>query len=197
MTFTIKSLSQRAAFITWLALNLSMIPSANATSLLPLTLEQLSTRANLIFHGRVIENSTARDERSGQIATYTEFEVIELIKGDTADRHTIKQIGGHLKETGTTLRIQGVPRYIVGDTYVIFLPEKSSLGFSSPLGLYQGSFTVSTIDGEQVVSNGQTLEQQTVPSVKTLQLPLAVNPQNRAQARLGNFIDTIRAYNAQ
>ena len=110
MTLNIKSLSRLAAFITWLTLSLSMIPIANATSLLPLTLEQLSTRANLVFYGRVIENTTARDEQSGQIATYTEFEVIELIKGEAADRYTIKQIGGHLKETGTTLRIQGVPR---------------------------------------------------------------------------------------
>lgn len=195
MTLNIKSLSRLAAFITWLTLSLSMIPIANATSLLPLTLEQLSTRANLVFYGRVIENTTARDEQSGQIATYTEFEVIELIKGEAADRYTIKQIGGHLKETGTTLRIQGVPRYIVGDSYVIFLPEKSSLGFSSPLGLHQGSFSVSTIDGEQVVSNGQQLEQET--HARNSSLPLAVKAGNRSQARLGDFIDTIQSYNAR
>jgi len=195
MTRTKKSLAQLTAFITWLALNLSMVPSANATSLLPLTLEQLSTRADLIFYGRVMENKTVLDDRSGQIATHTEFEVIELIKGNAADRHTIKQIGGHLKETGTTLRIQGVPRYIVGESYVIFLPEKSSLGFSSPLGLHQGSFTVNTIDGEQVVSNGQQLEQNT--HARNSSLALAVKAGNRTQARLGDFIDTIQSYNAR
>ena len=195
MTHTTKSLAQLTAFITWLALNLSMVSSANATSLLPLTLEQLSTRAELIFYGRVTENTTTRDEQSGQIATQTTFEVIELIKGEAADRHTIKQIGGQLKETGTTLRIQGVPRYIVGESYVIFLPEKSSLGFSSPLGLYQGSFSVSTIDGEQVVSNGRQLEQEA--QARNSSLPLAVKAGNKAQARLGDFIDTIRTYNAR
>ena len=195
MTFTMKNLSRLATFTICLTLNMLIASPASATSLLPLTLEQLSTRADLIFHGRVIEDTTARDKRSGQIATFTTFEVIELIKGDAADRHTIKQIGGHLKETGTTLRIQGVPRYVIGESYVIFLPEKSSLGFSSPLGLYQGSFTVSTIDGEAVVSNGQPLEQQA--HARSLSLPLAVRAGNRTQARLGDFIGTIKSYNAR
>ena len=189
------TLSRLAAFITWLALNTLIATPAFATSLLPLTLEQLSTRAELIFYGRVINNTTDRDKQSGQIATHTTFEVTELIKGDAADRHTIKQIGGRLAETGTTLRIQGVPRYVVGDSYVVFLPAKSSLGFSSPLGLHQGSFTVSTIDGEQLVSNGQQLEQQ--PLARHSSLPLAVTASNRTQARLGDFIDTIRSYNVR
>ena len=195
MTFTMTTLRRLATFITCLTLNMLIASPASATSLLPLTLEQLSTRASLIFYGQVIENTTARDKQSGQIATYTDFEVIELIKGHAADRHTIKQIGGHLKETGTTLRIQGVPRYVVGESYVIFLPEKSSLGFSSPLGLHQGSFTVNTIDGEAIVSNGQQLEQET--HARNLSLPVAVKASNRAQARLGDFIDTIKSYNAR
>ena len=195
MTFTRTTLSRLATLITCLTLNMLIASPASATSLLPLTLEQLSTRASLIFYGRVIENSTARDKQSGHIATYTGFEVIELIKGHAAGRHTIKQIGGHLKETGTTLRIQGVPRYVVGESYVIFLPEKSSLGFSSPLGLHQGSFTVNTIDGEAIVSNGQRLEQET--HARDLSLPVAVKASNRAQARLGDFIDTIKSYNAR
>jgi hypothetical protein len=190
-----KILRQLATFITCLTLNMLIAPPASATSLLPLTLEQLSTRANLIFYGRAIENTTTRDDQSGQIATYTAFEVIELIKGDATERHTIKQVGGQLKETGTTLRIQGVPLYIVGESYVLFLPEKSSLGFSSPLGLYQGSFTVSTIDGEQIVSNGQQLEQKN--HTRNSSLPLAVKVSNKTQARLGDFIDTIQSYNVR
>lgn len=196
-TISLKNPGLLTTFIGSMMLNMLMIVPASATSMLPLSLEQISSRANLIFHGRVIENNVAKDNQSGQIATFTEFEVIELIKGDTGDSHTIKQIGGQLKETGTTLRIHGVPRYTVGKTYVVFLPEKSSLGFSSPLGLHQGSFTVNTVDGEQVVSNGQALDQQAGHGAKNVQLPLAVDPQNRSQARLADFIDTVRTYNAQ
>ena len=87
-------------------LNLS---SAAATSLLPISLEQLSTRATLIFYGEVINNQVKQDEQSGQIVTFTEFKVIDLIKGKAANTHTIKQIGGDLKERNIALRIHGVP----------------------------------------------------------------------------------------
>jgi len=40
---------------------------ATATSLLPLSLEQLATRADLIFYGKVISNEVKKDAQSGQI----------------------------------------------------------------------------------------------------------------------------------
>lgn len=182
--------------------NLLNLPSALATTLLPVTLEQLSTRAPLIFYGEVISNQVKKDEQSGYIATFTEFKVIDLIKGNTADTHTIKQIGGLLKNSNTALRIHGVPEYQVGKSYVVFLPAKSTLGFSSPLGLHQGSFSVSTINEEQHVSNGRSLASQplakpTEKSTGKVQLPLAVRADNPSLARLNDFINTVRAYNAQ
>lgn len=180
-------------------LYLSSIHSVLATSLLPINLEQLSTRASLIFYGTVIANQVKKDVQSGHIATFTEFKVIDLIKGNAAGKHTIKQIGGHLKENNIALRVHGVPEYEIGKHYVIFLPEKSSLGFSSPLGLHQGSFSVSTIDGVQIISNGQNLStpQQASENNRALNIPLAVNIDNPSQARLTDFINTVRAYNVQ
>lgn len=173
------------------------MPSAWATSVLPLSLEQLSTRASLIFYATVKTNTVKTDEQSGRIATFTEFEIIDLIKGetDTVDSHTIKQIGGHLKETGTTLRIHGVPEFQVGNKYVVFLPKKSRLGFSSPLGLHQGSFSVLIVNGEQIVSNGHNLTQQAEQNSRNIQLPLAVRADKPSQSRLDDFINTVRAYN--
>ncbi len=169
--------------------------SAWATSVLPISLEQLSTRASLIFYAEVVNNQVKKDEQSGYIATFTEFKIIDLIKGKTGDTHTIKQIGGHLKGANTTLRIHGVPQYQTGNKYVVFLPKASGLGFSSPLGLHQGSFTVLTIDGEQIVSNGRNLSEQPRQSSRNIQIPLAVSVSNPSQARLDDFTNTIRAYN--
>ncbi|MCK4704462.1 MAG: hypothetical protein KAT90_03185 [Gammaproteobacteria bacterium] len=179
------------------ALYILCLPSASATSLLPVSLEQLSTRASIIFYGTVINNQVKKDTQSGHIATFTEFEIIDLIKGNIkTSNYTIKQIGGHLKESKTVLRIHGVPKYQMGNKYVVFLPEKSSLGFSSPLGLHQGSFPVSSINGEQVISNGQGLSSplQTINN-NAVQIPLAVNNNKPSQARLTDFINTVRAYN--
>ncbi len=41
------------------------LSSATATSLLPISLEQLSTRATLIFYGEVLSNQVKQDEKSG------------------------------------------------------------------------------------------------------------------------------------
>ena len=174
------------------------LSSTSATSLLPISLEQLSTRASIIFYGTVISNEVKKDVQSGYIATFTEFEIIDLIKGDTFNRHTIKQIGGYLKENKIALHIHGVPEYELGNRYVIFLPEKSSLGFSSPLGLHQGSFSVSTINDEQIISNGQNLSvpTQTIDNSRAVHIPLAVNSDKPSQARLVDFISTVRSYNS-
>ena len=178
-----------------LALNFSSLPAAWATSTLPISLEQLSTRAALILYGKVISNEVRKDEQSGRIATFTEFKVIDLIKGTAGNTHTIKQIGGHLQGTGTIIRIPGVPEYVTGNDYVVFLPEKSDHGFSSPLGLQQGSFDVVTVNGEQVVDNGHQLAVNPVHSRKSVQVPLAVNTSKPSQTRLDDFINTVRTYN--
>lgn len=178
-----------------LVFNILLLPAASATSLRPVTLEQLSTRASLIFYGRVISNEVRKDDQSGRIATFTEFEVIDLIKGETGGTHTIKQIGGYHKETDTRLLIHGVPEFHTEKNYVVFLPEKSALGFSSPLGLHQGRFSVVTVDNEQIVSSGRKLAEQPETLSRNVQLPLAVRADRPTHSRLEDFINTVRAYN--
>lgn len=178
-----------------LLINFLVLSPASASSVLPLNLQQLSSRATLIFYAEVISNNVKKDEQSGLIATFTEFKIIDLIKGKTGSTHIIKQIGGRLTSTGTTLRIHGVPKFETGNKYVVFLPEKSGIGFSSPLGLHQGSFSVLTINGEQLVSNGRNLAEQPAQNNSSIQIPLAVRTDKPTQARLDNFINTVRAYN--
>jgi hypothetical protein len=54
-------------------------------------------------------------------------------------------------------------------------------------------------DGEQVVSNGRNLPAQDPAGSqnKKVSLPLAVDIEKPSQARLDDFINTVRAYNAQ
>ena len=183
------------SIILSLLISFLTLPLASATSLVPINLQQLSTRASLIFYAEVLSNNVKKDEQSGRIATFTEFKIIDSIKGNADSTHTIKQIGGRLASTGTTLRIHGVPEFQPGNNYVVFLPEKSSLGFCSPLGLHQGSFTVSTVNGEQIVSNGRSLVVQPQQNSNTIQIPLAVDADKPTHARLDDFINTVRAFN--
>lgn len=182
---------------------ISTAGTSSATSLLPISLENLSTRANTVFYAEVISNESKLDPQSGQIATYTEFRVIEAIKGHTEATHTIKQIGGYDKNSKRKLQIHGVPRFDVGKEYIVFLPKASSLGFCSPIGLYQGSFSVATVDGEKIVRSGKDLSQQhSTPALsrysltpQRVQVPLAVSADDPSQSNLNDFINTVRTYN--
>ena len=126
------------------------LPAA-ATSVLPISLQRMTAVADLIFHGRVIADEVRRDAASGRVVTLTTFAVIEIIKGETGETHTIKQIGGQLPGSQVRQVIHGVPRFNTGQEYVVFMPKASSLGFSSPIGLSQGKFDVDRVNGQAVI----------------------------------------------
>jgi len=186
--------------ISTLLCTLLALSSVAATSLRPISLEQLSTRATLIFYGEVLNNEVRQDEKSGQIATFTEFKVVDLVKGRAGSTHIIKQLGGALKNSNTSLRVHGVPKFQPGHGYVVFLPTKSKLGFSSPLGLHQGLFSVISVNGEQIISNGRRLSgspqsEHSQQNSRAVQIPLAVRADKPSQSRLDDFINTVRGYN--
>jgi hypothetical protein len=124
------------------------------------------------FEGTCVENRTERDPGTGFIVTYTTFEVKDVMKGGAGATHTIKQIGGVLKSEGIAYKVDGVPSFAVGQDYVVFLNGVSSIGFSSPVGLGQGSFIVHRDEGGAKVSNGRDFRFMTA-GTDALKLPAA------------------------
>ncbi|MEN8133780.1 MAG: hypothetical protein ABFS45_27215 [Pseudomonadota bacterium] len=117
----------------------------------------MHTDATYIFYGECISNTVDTDQTTGLEVTYTTFSILEAIKGKLDQTHTIKQVGSH-QPGGTTSGIifPGVPRFEEGTKYILFLPPASHIGFSSPVGLGQGVFSVDADDaGNDVVSNGR------------------------------------------
>lgn len=144
----------RAAFFCLLILS----GVASAATVLPLDLVLLHGDAKHIFLGECLSNTVEMDQQSGRVATFTTFEVLETFKGRLGGSHTIKQIGGNLPGSDLQVRIPGVPQFEVGKRYVVFLPPVSSLGFSSPVGLSQGMFSVRPdAKGAPMVSNGRDI----------------------------------------
>lgn len=159
------------------------IPHSHATSLIPQTLEQLSQKAEIIFYARATKNTTAFDKTSSQVVTYTDFEIIENVKGKAVTTYQIKQIGGQLEGSPYKLVIHGVPEFTVGNEYVLFLPQVSKLGFASPLGLSQGTYEVYTKAQQQMVSRSGISTQQH-KAITT----------NIADQSVQTFIEQIKAY---
>jgi len=70
-------------------------------------------------------------------------------------------------------RVAGVPTFTVGEEYVVFLAGVSSAGFSSPIGLGQGRFTVQQLPSGEMVTNGRDFREMTAGPAAVL-LPAAV-----------------------
>ena len=136
-----------------LALCAAFIAPAQAMSVLPLYLDEIVDQAAIAFEGTVTEVRADRDA-DGRAVTYTTFAVHDQLKGNAGSTHTIKQIGGEPDE-GMNYRVQGIPKFEVGQTVVVFLYGKSSKGFSSPVGLSQGKFVVGSDETGTNVSNGR------------------------------------------
>ena len=167
---------------------------ATATSVLPISLERMAAVADVIFHGKVISNEVRRDPVSGNVATYTSFEVTELVKGKAGATHTIKQIGGELPDTRVRQLVHGVPRFSTGQEYVVFLPKASSLGFSSPIGLAQGTFDVHRIDGNPVINSRRAMATTTNKQSSGRVLPSGIEavPSAEQGVQLGDFLQSVR-----
>ena len=128
---------------------------APAATVLPLYLDEMADTAAVAFEGRCTGNRSELDAGTGLVVTYTTFEVLDTLKGKPAATHEIKQVGGALPGDGPQYRVMGVPRFEVGEDYVVFLAGVSSAGFSSPIGLSQGRFKVEAKGAGRKVGNGR------------------------------------------
>ena len=171
--------------------------SAQATTVLPTTLETLIDQSAAAFQGTVLQNRVERDARTGQIVTYTKFKVSEVLKGSVTATHEIKQIGGRLADGSESFNVMGVPRFQEGEEYVVFLNGVSASGFSSPVGLHQGRFSVSREGGIAKVGNGRDFKEMAadIPGHRmppTVQEKLARAPGAVKQLGLDEFKQLVR-----
>lgn len=180
--------------------------SAFATTVLPVSLEDMSKAAEHIFQGKVVSNEVKMDPVSNRVVTFTTFSIILDVKGDTGMTHTIKQVGGQLPGSSIVNITHGVPKFTIGEQYIVFLPRTSSLGFSSPIGLAQGAFSVLENNGISTASNGRTINSLLAPKAtekkvagdksqmgkNKIPLTLQSMPDNPTKFKLDDFIKTVR-----
>jgi hypothetical protein len=118
---------------------LCMAPILTATQFVPLSIEALTQKSDLILQGTVLSKTTQRDS-TGQIYTKVELAVAEVWKGSvSSNRFTILQGGGTLGEQTTV--ITGQAKFEIGEEVVAFLVVTPN-GNGVILGLSQGKFRV-------------------------------------------------------
>jgi hypothetical protein len=111
--------------------------AVQATTLVRLSVAQMSRVAHAVVRARCVENSTGWD--AGEIWTFTSFEVQELWQGSAPPRITVRLLGG--RAGNLTSSVSGVPRFRVGEEVVLFL-EKTPRGDFSVISWEQGTFRI-------------------------------------------------------
>lgn len=122
----------------------------DASTVEPMSLAQMSERAQLIFTGRVIEQRTGWNVSRTRLYTYTTFEVDRYLKGGSgAATVEIRVWGGQVGQY--RVMVSGAPSFGQGEEVLLFLGGGGAQ-MLTPLGMSLGKFTLSTnADGARVV----------------------------------------------
>jgi hypothetical protein len=167
---------------------------AGATSVLPLDLDQMVAGAQHIVHVRCTANEVQADTNVRAV-TVTRFVVLDRAKGKGGAAFTVRQAGGELD--GVVVDYH-VPKFRVGDEYVLFMPASSRIGLASPVGLAQGAFAVVASGAAKEVGNGRDFAD-LLPFADAAALPPGIAARlqrprgERVRMDLGDFMTLIRA----
>ena len=136
----------------------------SATTVIPMSIEELSSTATQIIRGHAIDSRSAWDDQHSAIYTYTRFQTDETLRGSNNAVITVKQLGG--SAGGYTLHVAGVHSWNKGEDAVLFLrPSQAQDGTSAVIGLMQGDFRLRrSASGEIMADNGLHLSAATVMS---------------------------------
>ncbi|QEP42086.1 hypothetical protein D5085_02400 [Ectothiorhodospiraceae bacterium BW-2] len=159
---------------------------ALSTTVLPAGLQKLYDHATYIAHVRVLQHKNEKDN-NGIYVTRTQFDVIYNIKGNLGREYQLTQFGINGIDDNGIHRDDQIVSFEEGKRYVIFLPEPSELGFSSPLALTQGRFNVIENGTTETVANGREISEliMDVPTSLTAEIDFSTTPPEGSQIQPG------------
>lgn len=112
-----------------------------AASVIAPTFRELVAEAQLVFVGHVTATQPLWVNAGAQreISTDVTFEVESILKGESAPTRVLRFMGGTLEES--TLRIPGVPQFVVGDRALLFV-SSTTHAISPLVGVMHGRFPI-------------------------------------------------------
>lgn len=118
---------------------LAAAPPASATSVIRMSVADMTDRAEVIVHGRCVRKQ-ARMGKDDEIVTDITLEVFEAVKGELGRSFEFTVYGGVLPERGSA--IAGAPTYKTGEELLVFLGPVNDRGLRMVIGLAQGKYTI-------------------------------------------------------
>lgn len=140
--------------LSFFILALLVVGTVHATTVKPMSVEDLTQSASFVIEGRAVDAWTDWNPDRTVIYTYTRFSVARSLKGSPASSIVVKQAGG--VKDGLKQTLFGVRHFQVGEDAVLFLrPSEVRDGTLVVVGLMQGNFrVVRSATGQTLVTNG-------------------------------------------
>ena len=127
---------------------LSLAPLANATIIVPMSIEEMVVEAAAIVQGKVLARQSAWDAQHRRIYTFTEIQVVDRMFGQMPERIVVRTLGGAVGEVG--MRVSGTPEFADGEDVVLFLrADPLERQHFQVIGMSQGKYRL------QPGANGQ------------------------------------------
>jgi hypothetical protein len=112
-----------------------------ATTVVAPTFPELVAEAQTIVRAKVtgIESGWVAGPQGRVIKTYVSLAVLRTLKGTPTSTLTLEILGGEIN--GESMRVQGMPQFVVGDTDIVFVAG-NGLRFSPFVGMMHGRYRV-------------------------------------------------------
>ena len=124
------------------AVMLMVTQPLSAQKTIRMNLERMVNDAGMIVHGTVTDVVSAVDPQTNILSTFVTIAVKEDFYGAGRSTVTLKMVGGATKKS--TLRFAEMPRFTIGEEIYSLFYAPSKFGFTSPVGMGQGKFSVTT-----------------------------------------------------
>ena len=138
-----------------------------------LGLGEIVQTANVICVATVTDVKTEVD-KSGDVVTISTFKLEETIAGKPQKTFKIKQIGGEHK--GISHKLEHIRYFLKGERVLLTLYPNSSLGFTNPVGLNQGVWTIDVLNQVHGITAEQLVSAQSLLPKHQIDLKHAKTP---------------------
>ncbi len=116
--------------------------SVQATTVAPLSLEEMTRRSDSIVVGKATSVTYGFNNRAGYPETRTTFTVESGLYGDSTGESVVVCLPGGPAGNGLVTVVPGMPKFKVDERAVLFLVKDKSRDVAIPTGLEQGVFRI-------------------------------------------------------
>jgi hypothetical protein len=162
----------------------------HATTVIPPNFDELVSRAQVIFEGKVtgLQSQWIGEGAEHRIVTFVNFEVVDALKGSPGANYSIRMLGGTVD--GRTMEVTDAPKFKVGDHDVLFV-ENNGRQFIPLVGIQHGRFRIQKDQlGRDTLLTG---EGQPLADVGQLGTNEKMMAQSKAALSLTDFKSTIQS----